>query len=140
MGPRRGQGRSRSCRRRSGATSLLEGMVFAGRVVEAVAAGRDGPATTGAMRALDGATSLVVSEQPSSTPTAAGDAAATRRAALQAAMSAGAGVLRDAASLARADALAVEALVPPPDGTVERHELANLAQVARGVVAAAAAR
>ena len=52
---------------RLASNSLLEGMVFAARVVEAVDAGRDGPEPTGAMRAvLDPAVS------PSQEPAAAG--------------------------------------------------------------------
>ncbi len=40
---------------RLASNSLLEGMVFAPRVVEAIDAGRDGPLATGAMRAVLGA-------------------------------------------------------------------------------------
>jgi L-aspartate oxidase len=125
---------------RLGSNSLLEGMVFAGRVVEAVATGKDGPAMTGAMRAVTDGEVLTVGAPWEPAPAPGDEPAAKLRAALQDAMSAGAGVLRDAGSLARADTVAVEALRSPPDGTVDSHELANLAQVARGVVAAAAAR
>ncbi len=37
---------------RLASNSLLEGMVFAPRVVEAIAAGKDGPSATGAMRSV----------------------------------------------------------------------------------------
>ena len=125
---------------RLGSNSLLEGMVFAGRVVEAVATGKDGPAMTGAMRAVAEGEVITVGAPWEPAPVPGDEPAAKLRAALQDAMSAGAGVLRDAGSLARADTVAVGALRSPPDGTVDSHELANLAQVARGVVAAAAAR
>jgi len=74
----------------------------------------------------------------------AGEPLGKRREGLQLAMSQHAGVLRDAGSLARADAWARSVLQPPSGGrepmSVEEPELHNLGLVARAVVAAALAR
>jgi L-aspartate oxidase len=116
-------------------------MVFAARAVEAVADGKEGAEPTGAMRALDRASTLAV-------PVAADRSlqagpprgVAKAREALQLAMSAGAGVLRDAASLAEARAVAAEVMERPTLLRGEGMELANLAQVATALVVAAGAR
>jgi L-aspartate oxidase len=159
---------------RLASNSLLDGMVFGPRVVEAVDAGLDGPRPTGAMRAvLDGdvdadgaaggvpgqavilsavgigATAATTAEAPSvGAPALTGDAGhvgaiAEARDALQHAMTAHAGVLRSADSLARA-AMAVQAASQAAAAAVApagaAHELANLVTVAGALCAAASAR
>ena len=127
---------------RLASNSLLEGMVFAPRAVEALLAGRDGPSRTGAMRAvLEGSSPFfgslptgAVAERPKNDPVKA-------REGLQRAMTEGAGVVRTEASLAAAGAAAdaAGASVARVDG-VAAAEVRNLATVAGAVVAAATAR
>jgi len=133
---------------RLASNSLLEGMVFAPRVVESVAAGKEGPAPTGAMRAvlepdrseIRGRTirlprhPLVPSEASLPVP--------ELRDLLQKAMTSGAGVLRSAESLAlTATAVdGVEAALDGSDGSAAAWELRNLLTCARGLLAAADAR
>jgi L-aspartate oxidase len=151
---------------RLASNSLLDGMVFGPRVVEAVGAGLDGPRRTGAMRAArdapEGAGSpgvpgrrlaLDVSAlDPRPAPRSGAvparvDIVEARRA-LQQAMTADAGVVRSADSLARAAAAAEHATgvaaaalgAAPPPAVGAACELANLATVARALCAAAAAR
>ena len=125
---------------RLASNSLLEGMVFAARAVEAAAEGKDGAEPTGAMSAVAGGR-LAVGRVPEVAPPApAPSSAAKSREALQQAMSLGAGVLRDAQSLAEAAAVAGEVLSRPPADGVEGLELVNLAEVARALVTAASAR
>jgi L-aspartate oxidase len=141
---------------RLASNSLLEGMVFAARVVEAIAVGRDGPEPTGAVRsALDtgdggsggaenGETipvrflTLGRSEDPREVPAGDDGEVSKRRHRLQQAMTAGAGVVRSEDSLAAAHAV-VEEVAGPGRGP-ETWELANLVEVSRAVLAAAAAR
>ncbi len=132
---------------RLASNSLLEGMVFGARVVEAVLSGKDVPAATGVLRPLlepaataPGAIGAVTLPTGARPPRPAARARALdevkARETLQAAMTAGAGVLRNAASLAAAGAeVARLAAQGPPPG-----ELSNLLAVAGAVVAAAAAR
>ncbi len=140
---------------RLASNSLLEGMVFGPRIVEAIASGREGPAPTGAMRSVLGGTTAiggrvvdlalphrVSGEEPVLDVVKARDQ-------LQRRMTAGAGVLRSAASLAETAAL-VALLVPAASGTAatatttttggERIELANLATVAWALLRAATER
>jgi L-aspartate oxidase len=134
---------------RLASNSLLEGMVFAFRVVEAVEQGRDGPRSTGAMRTVldEGASEAVIGgrrvEQvspPSVGPLDEPDIE-KQRALLQRAMTAGAGVLRSADSLADTAALVQQINQSLPDAsTPATCELRNLADVAGGVLALAAAR
>jgi L-aspartate oxidase len=135
---------------RLASNSLLDGMVFAPRVVEAIERGQDGPQPTGAMRAvLDGDGQFIPGRRLAVAPGASRGPTnqperdlAGARTALQRALTVGAGVLRGAESLA-ASARAVEQAATSAasggDGT-EAWELANLAEVARAVVAVAAAR
>jgi len=136
---------------RLASNSLLEGMVFAPRVVEAVVAGRVGPQATGAMRSFLGDTERradvvggTVADPPPALSTdreAAADPAKLREA-LQRAMTMGAGVLRTAESLAATEhELARVGAALGPRG-VERQveEVRNLLAVGRGLLAAAAAR
>jgi L-aspartate oxidase len=116
---------------RLASNSLLEGMVFAARVVEAIAAGKEAADTSGAMRPagwrrLDAVPALPVTDLDPP----------KLREGLQHTMTSGAGVLRDEASLAAAADLAT----PPRSDAVSVCEVANLATVGRAVVAAAAAR
>jgi L-aspartate oxidase len=138
---------------RLASNSLLDGMVFAPRVVEAIDRGKDAPEPTGALRAvLDGDGGLPGRPLPFGPAAAAGgsppdgvDVEAARDR-LQRALTMHAGVLRSAASLDEAAAAvaaadAAAAAVPSgerPDRA--RQELANLADVARALVAAALAR
>jgi L-aspartate oxidase len=142
---------------RLASNSLLEGMVWAPRVIEAIELGKDGPDATGALRpvllgapqaGVIWATALDVT-YPAATAaratTAAEGADATKlRDQLQRAMTTGAGVLRSARSLAETAAQVAEitatyegtgAAGPAPPG-----ELANLLVIAPALLAAATAR
>lgn len=117
---------------RLASNSLLEGLVFGRRVVEAIAAGRDGPEPTGALRgvtlvagATDGpgqtgvqipgspretnagwkeaATGVQIPGYPRETNAGWKEAATDLRASLQRTMTSYAGVLRDASGLERAE-------------------------------------
>ena len=114
---------------RLASNSLLDGLVFAPRIVESIAAGKDGPESTGVLRgaALEVAVG-VVSPLPTTNTTLA---------ALQQTMTDGAGVLRNVAGLTRAAEL-VSTDVLAHD--VAGHELRNLLAVARSLVSAALAR
>lgn len=130
---------------RLASNSLLEGMVFAPRVIEAIDAGKEGPEPTGAMRAvMDGA-----SDEECIGGRALDDGAgwvgasnhvdvAKKREELQRVLTAEAGVLRSEASLERARA-ALNSLWAPPFG-VDALEQNNLCRVAMGLLAAATAR
>ena len=126
---------------RLASNSLLEGMVFAPRVVEAVLAGVDGPQPTGAMRCVLGdqgrrlrCPELTFGDGRDVTPAKARDE-------LQRALTAHAGVLRDASSLQLADRAAQEASAHSGgDDRVDSWELRNLATVGRALIAAASAR
>ena len=130
---------------RLASNSLLEGMVFAPRVIEAIERGKDGPEPTGAMRTvLDGVDEEIsgrrlprpTHEEPYR-PSSVTEAPKARDQ-LQRAMTVGAGVLRSAGSLAET-ATVVESIVPVGEER-EVYEVANLIEVARGLLAAAAAR
>ena len=152
---------------RLASNSLLDGMVFGPRVVEAVDAGLDGPRPTGAMRCVldagDGGEDAGVPGRPVTVPAAGADTTtagrgpedvAAVRAGLQRTMTAEAGVLRSDASLAAAAAAAARAAAvvargAGPEGEPASstgasgpavHELRNLATVAAALAAAAAAR
>ncbi|CAA9247390.1 MAG: L-aspartate oxidase [uncultured Acidimicrobiales bacterium] len=122
---------------RLASNSLLEGMVFAPRVVEAIERGKEGPEATGAMRDVlhDTAPRISAARNDDAdgrhATTGAGSEGRER---LQRAMTEGAGVLRSAESLARTrDVVAgVE--------TGDDVELANLVQVAFALLASATAR
>jgi L-aspartate oxidase len=114
---------------RLASNSLLDGLVFAPRIVEAILAGKDAPEPTGVMRGID-------TQAPAPTMAAPPVGTITREE-LQHAMTVGAGVLRDAASLERvAETVAVD--VDAHD--VATHEVRNLLAVARALVASAQAR
>lgn len=121
---------------RLASNSLLEGMVFAPRVVEAIERGKEGPDPTGAMRAVldDRAGRLGPLPVIGGAAQPADDSVDKRRDHLQRAMTEGAGVLRSAESLART-AQVLEGIHSDDD-----RELANLVLVGRALLAAAAAR
>ena len=133
---------------RLASNSLLEGMVFGPRVVEAIDRGQDGAESTGAMRSVLGTDapgvipgSPVPTPDPV-TPTPADLPGPTAvRAHLQRAMTFGAGVRRDQASLelAAAAVAGVQARVEGESG-VAWAEIRNLADVAACMVDAARAR
>ncbi len=118
---------------RLGSNSLLEGMVFAARVVEAIGAGKEAAEPTGAMRALDGDGDRIAAPILAPSPLD-GDKV---REAIQGTMTAHAGVECDAASLAEA-AAALGA--PAATDTRAARETQNLAAVGGALVAAATAR
>jgi L-aspartate oxidase len=127
---------------RLASNSLLDGMVFGPRVVEAVERGKDGPDPTGAMRgvldpAAPGEDAVGGRHLPFPPEPARSAAAALDRAGLQQAMFADAGVVRSAESLQRA-AAAVTAPVEGDDPGA--WELRNLVTVAQALCAAALAR
>jgi L-aspartate oxidase len=123
---------------RLASNSLLEGMVFAPRVTEAIEGGREGPRPTGAMRAVLGGECEIPGQAlslPSLPKTTGSDDPEKLRARLQRTMTAGAGVLRDAASLdATADGLADVAR------SATDPEVRNLAEAGWARVHAARAR
>ncbi len=135
---------------RLASNSLLEGMVFAARVVEAVDAGRDGPEPTGAMRAvlepdattgIGGAHLATPEEIDDVAPTGAPLDVISERNQLQRVMTNEAGVLRSADSLGRArKELARILSITPRGGGVATWELRNLAEVGAALLAAAAER
>ncbi len=128
---------------RLASNSLLEGMVFSARVVEAIERGRDGPEATGVMAAIvrpTGAGPLRVrSPRPPPRPSSETDGAKLRSI-LQRGMTIEAGVVRDRESLRRARAVIERAT--PSDGPVtpDDWEHQNLLLVGGAVVAAADAR
>jgi len=119
---------------RLASNSLLDGMVFGPRVVEAIDRGVDGPAATGAMRSVLGGGDI--GGIPLHLPPL-GTATITDRDALQRTMTLHAGVIRSDASLAAA-ADACDGTVPGDD--LAAWELRNLATVGRALCAAAHAR
>jgi L-aspartate oxidase len=105
---------------RLASNSLLEGMVFGGRLADALAGGVDGPSATGAMRAVLGGSAVEIpgrrldrpipvdlSRPEGPGPGPAADFAKARDR-LQIAMTAGAGVVRTPASLESAGAAVAE--------------------------------
>ncbi|HEY7070293.1 MAG TPA: FAD-binding protein [Acidimicrobiales bacterium] len=125
---------------RLASNSLLDGMVFGPRVVEAVRDGRDGPRPTGAMRCVLGGDGGVpgrdVTLPPPPSPDGGTVTPAEGRARLQQAMTRGAGVLRSDDSLAGAAEVARGLLAAPGVG----EEVRNLATVAEALALAARAR
>jgi len=136
---------------RLASNSLLEGMVFGPRVVEAIVRGVEGPEPSGAMRAVlwdAPAPGLILGRpldvpppDPAASPFAALDAPKLRDA-LQHEMTAGAGVLRSAESLEHTlDVLErVSASLPAGAADPATEEVRNLALVARAISLAALTR
>lgn len=153
---------------RLASNSLLEGMVFGPTVVDAIEDGIDGPTASGAMRAVllgtDVPDGLIggrripsgLSERaggPRAVGASAGDGdrpadavGSSRidvdgaRSRLQRAMTAGAGVLRSAESLAATAAVVREVAEAVPGDEPAAWEVRNLATVATGILTAATAR
>jgi L-aspartate oxidase len=121
---------------RLASNSLLDGMVFAPRVVEAIEKGKDAAEPTGAMRAVlgdvEGGAGLP--GRRLDVPVGSPGGAPITRSELQAAMTRDAGVLRSASSLDRATGLVRRAM------GADDNEVRNLATVAQGLIAAAIAR
>ncbi|HZU72334.1 MAG TPA: FAD-binding protein [Acidimicrobiales bacterium] len=136
---------------RLASNSLLEGMVFAPRVIEAILDGRDTPRPTGAMAAVLGRPAEIEARpvRLGLPPAAAGAGEGAEhdldvdkaRDLLQRTMTAQAGVLRSAESLADAGGV-VEEVLTAGGGAADRRrgEVANLATSAWALVQAAAAR
>ena len=136
---------------RLASNSLLEGMVYGPRVIEAIGQGVYGAEPSGAMRAALGPGPLddsdviggrrITRPRPTREPPAVGDVAMLRSL-LQRTMTRCAGVLRSAASLDEArraaDAVGAQAVAEPP--SPGRAELLNLVEVAWAVLAGASAR
>ncbi|MDQ3643236.1 MAG: FAD-binding protein, partial [Actinomycetota bacterium] len=135
---------------RLASNSLLEGMVFAARVVEAIGRGKDGCDETGAMRPSNwlrlevggraGAPAAGSGLPPWPTELPCPKDPGARcdnkvREQIQHAMTTGAGVVRDAESLG-----GVELAMPPPADRADVCEVRNLATVGQALVTAAAAR
>ena len=116
---------------RLASNSLLEGMVFAARVVEAIAAGKDGSEETGAMRPSNW---LHLRADTTVTAARTEDVAKIRER-IQHALTIGAGVVRTRESLE-----GVELSMPDEADRAEVCEVRNLATVGAGLVAAAIAR
>lgn len=130
---------------RLASNSLLEGMVFGARVVEAIERGVDGPASTGAMRAIANEEGRRLEGWSAPSPLdsdGVGDevAIATARDDMQWAMTVGAGVVRDRSSLeATADKVQHARGISAASGPAA-WELANLTAVASALLVAAEAR
>jgi len=129
---------------RLASNSLLDGMVFGPRSVEAIDRGVDGPAPTGAMRAVllgDDVPAGVIGGRRLDVRIEVDEGAEPiDREGLQRGMSADAGVLRSAASLAAASTLVRRPPLGRAEHSIEAHEIANLTTVGQALVAAATAR
>lgn len=133
---------------RLASNSLLEGMVFAPRAVDAIAAGKTEAVATGAMRSvlMPEADRVGGRHLEPLTPVSFGGnegrAADAVRLDVQNSMTRGAGVVRThdslAATASRIEALALE--VPANDSSPKWAEVRNLVILGRAVVAAATAR
>ena len=128
---------------RLASNSLLDGLVFGRRVVEAIAAGKTAAEPTGAMAGVLDATGLAGPAPVSVVTTGTGGDVAGLRAEVQRVMSSGCGVLRDGSTL-RTTAATLAALVAGiarlPADDVAAREVDNLCVVARAIVASALAR
>lgn len=131
---------------RLASNSLLEGMVFGARVIDAIERGVDAARSSGALRALDGPGGRPVSSwtRPSPVRVAPSDGSVdlvVARSELQQAMTFGAGVVRDAGSLAvTADVVDRVAAVAASASGSAAWELANLATLSQALLIAATDR
>jgi L-aspartate oxidase len=123
---------------RLASNSLLEGMVFAPRVVEAIEWGKGSPDSTGAMRAVLNGHGERIPRRHAQVDGGEDDPAKARDT-LQRAMTTHAGVLRSAASLGLA-ADALDQAAPAQLTTPAEIELHNLVTVGGALVDAATAR
>lgn len=135
---------------RLASNSLLEGLVFGARAVDAVVSGRRGASASGAMASwltlapadgsgVPGAVALALPE-PDVVGTARRGVDPAGLDTLRRAMTTGAGLQRDAASLADAASVVTAVGERVGDGSVAALEMANLVVVARAAIAAAEAR
>ncbi|MEA2932668.1 MAG: L-aspartate oxidase [Actinomycetota bacterium] len=131
---------------RLASNSLLEGMVFAARVVEAIERGKDGPEPTGVMADVLRATVggphdplRVVRPEPVPQPDPRPDMAKLRSG-LQKGMTLDAGVVRDDSSLRRATTVIERATPGSAPVTPDDWEHRNLLAVGAAVVVAARTR
>jgi len=132
---------------RLASNSLLEGMVFAARVAEALEQRRDGARPSGAMRGLLGETGGVPALVEASALVAASDTTSSlgvgaARHALQRAMTRGAGVVRTFESLhgVRAAVAAAKSVARADEAAPGAAELANLATCAEALLTSATLR
>lgn len=137
---------------RLASNSLLEGMVFGDRVVEAISRGVDGPSGSGAMRSawLQPTTDRIIGGRgvdvavlaPSAATSIEPEQVVELRHSVQRTMTLHAGVLRSAESVAeaRSSLEAVWSELPPDPTDPATCELANLVQVGAALLASAAAR
>ena len=119
---------------RLASNSLLEGMVFAPRVVEALLRGKERAEPTGAMRDVVSTPEDRVVSPPRAPSTGPREDPVEARGLVQRALTDGAGVLRSAHSLEQAGK-ALEGL-----GALDDPEVANLVDVGRALITAALAR
>jgi L-aspartate oxidase len=119
---------------RLASNSLLDGLVFGARVVDAIVAGKDAGEATGALRSLSGVGGWS-SVQVASSSDLDIDKGDLDRAAMQRALTEHAGVLRSDDSLLEAEEAVARVHVAPHDD-----ELRNLVTVAEALVQAAIAR
>ena len=126
---------------RLASNSLLEGMVFAARVVEAIEQGKESASATGAMRAASPSKPHLAVPSPAFGSGRPADVDKLRDR-LQRAMTAGAGVLRSADSLDSAGAVLAElaSSLSPDSSAVDVLELANLLRAGLALIAAARVR
>jgi L-aspartate oxidase len=126
---------------RLASNSLLDGLVFGARSVDAIVAGVDGPRPTGAMRGLldpaGGAVPVVPVDLPP--PATGGAGPRIARSELQRQMARNGGMVRTEGSLQRLAAVLAGAVPESGPGTA-RSELANLVLLGRVLAAAALAR
>jgi L-aspartate oxidase len=130
---------------RLASNSLLDGLVFGARVVDAVAAGRSGPEASGAMRGVSEALERLAARPvvaAGSAPAATGpDAVSRLRDELQQEMTRDCGVVRDATGLQRVGKVVRDIGAAAQGlGGVDAEEVVNLATVAAAIVGAATAR
>ena len=132
---------------RLASNSLLEGMVFGPRAVDAIADGVEQAEASGAMRTVltpqdARVRGKVIPAPPAPVWSGAASDPAQVRTKLQNAMTRGAGVFRDTDSLAATGATLDElmAQVPESDSDPSWAEIRNLVTLGRAVVAAAASR
>jgi L-aspartate oxidase len=120
---------------RLASNSLLDGLVFAPRAVDAIVAGKDGFDPTGVLRADVRATR--VADWSTSADLDARRSEGITLVELQRLMTTGASVLRDRSSL---EAVVERLPADPPARDAAGHELRNLLAVGRALAAAALAR
>ncbi len=128
---------------RLASNSLLDGLVFGRRVVEAIARGKREADSTGAMTGVLDLTPVAVDEDPVVLPRNDPTAPDKVRGAVQRTMSSDCGVVRDAGSLKlAADTLGDLAGLAEdlPAREMATYEVLNLLRVARAIVDAAATR